>query len=86
MVSAACIIPGQRTSVGSTISAVFARVDNVPSNFSHIRQSEVASGLKKDVNLPNPQILTFKTFLTIAVIFDQIRLIFASFKRIEIKI
>ena len=29
------------------------------------------AGLQKDVNLPNPQILKFETFLTAAIIFDQ---------------
>ena len=40
---------------------------------------EYLAGLQKDVNLPNPQILKFKTFLTTAVIFDQIGPFFASF-------
>ena len=40
--AAACIIPGQRMGVGSVKFVVFARVDKVASNLSHIRQSEVA--------------------------------------------
>ena len=37
------------------------------------------TGLQKDVNLPNPQILKFETFLIQAVIFDHYGLLFRQF-------
>ena len=44
-----------------------------------VAKTQQNTGLQKDVNLPNPQILKFETFLTTAVIFYQTGPFFASF-------